>query len=64
MWVSKKKWNELNKKVADLETTIQDQQGFLVKHIKNHEKENKDFRKAISEVKESLNTDLTKLLSE
>lgn len=26
MWVSKRKWNELEKRVADLEIIVQDQQ--------------------------------------
>lgn len=26
MWVSKRKWNELEKRVADLERKVQDQQ--------------------------------------
>lgn len=33
MWVSKKKWNELEKRVADLEEKVQSQPKAIVQHI-------------------------------
>ena len=40
MWVSKKKWNELNKKIADLENRIQSQQEQIrnceKRYLRNH----------------------------
>lgn len=51
MWVSKKKWSELEKSVADLEEKIQSQQKILLEHMKDHEKENEDLKNIFKAIK-------------
>lgn len=33
MWISKKKWADLEKRVADLEKKVQDQQGVNIEEL-------------------------------
>lgn len=51
MWISKRRLTELEKRVADLERKVQDQQDFLRTHIHIHERENKEFFNTVEEVK-------------
>ena len=43
MWVSSKKWNAFEKRIADLEREVQSQRHALTKHLSDHEQENKDL---------------------
>ena len=50
MWISSKKLNNLEKKIAELEHEVQIQRNALIKHISDHEKEYAELRRIISNI--------------
>lgn len=50
VWVSRKKWELLNKKVADLEGQCRGQQEVMQQHLKQHKSENESYQKALKEI--------------
>lgn len=54
MWVSKKKVDGLEKKIAGLEYEIQAQRNALAKHLSDHEQENVELRHIIDDMKREL----------
>lgn len=52
MWVSKAEWNELNKKIAGLETQVHGQQKILLLHIQDHEESVAELKQIFNEIKE------------
>lgn len=55
MWISSKKSNDLEKKIAELEHEAQIQRNALIKHISDHEKENMELRRIISNINDIKN---------
>ena len=51
MWISKKKWEETDKKIAGLEKVIQNQQEILKEHIAEHEESVKELKDIIKTIK-------------
>lgn len=51
MRVSKAEWNELNKKIAGLETQVHDQQKILLLHIQEHEESVAELKQIFNEIK-------------
>lgn len=51
-WVSKKEWDELNKKIAGLEAKIHDQQKLFLLHIQEHEESVAELKQIFNEIKE------------
>ena len=51
MWISEKKWSEMNKKIADLEEGLQSQRDLFLMHLDAHEKENRELLKIIANIK-------------
>lgn len=45
---------ELQKKIAGLEKTVQNQQRVIQMHLEHHEQENKELKKIIKNIKEEL----------
>lgn len=54
MWVSKKRVDGLEKKIAGLEYEIQAQRDTLAKHLSDHEQENIELRNIIDNMKREL----------
>lgn len=54
MWISRKKWNEMQNKIADLEEQVQSQQKILIKHMDDHERENKELINILQGVKNEI----------
>ena len=54
-WVSKKEWDELNRRIADLEAKIHDQQNLLLLHIQDHEESVTELKQIFNEIKECHN---------
>lgn len=50
MWISSKRLNDLEQKLAELEHEVQIQRSALVKHISDHEQENTELRRIISNI--------------
>lgn len=50
----KKEWKKTENKIAALESLCQGQQEALLKHIKDHEQENKELKKILMQVKEEI----------
>lgn len=55
MWVSKEKWDKLNKKIAGLETQVRNQQEIILLHIQEHEESVVELKQIINGVKECYN---------
>lgn len=51
MWVSKKEWNSLQKKITDLEKETQSQRNALIKHLDDHTQENEELREILENIK-------------
>lgn len=51
MEVSKNKWNEMEKRLADLEGRVQGQQKIILLHIDAHRKENEELNRILSNIK-------------
>lgn len=47
MFVSKKRWQSLIKRIADLEVQVQSQQGIMIGHIKSDDVFNDEMRSLI-----------------
>lgn len=54
MWISKRKLEAIEKRVADLEQKVQSQQNTLVNHLSNHKQENDELRKIFADIKEEI----------
>lgn len=54
MWVSKKEWNNLQKRIADLELENQSQRNALIKHLDDHIQENEELREILGNIKKEL----------
>lgn len=54
MWIKKKKWKAMERKIADLEVQVQSQQKAIKYHLECHESEVAAFKEAISVVKKLL----------
>lgn len=53
MWISKKTFKELEKRIADLEGQVQGQQRIFKVHIENHQEENRDLHNIFNDIKNS-----------
>lgn len=53
MWISRKKWNALVKKIADLEVQVQSQQKCFKEHVNDHEQSVKELKDIIESIKYS-----------
>lgn len=62
MWISKRKWKSIEKRVADLEQNVQSQQNTLVKHLDNHKQENEELRKTFEKIKEEIYKGIAQIL--
>lgn len=51
MWVSKKRFYDLEKRTADLGLQVQSQQIMLLEHVKDHERENEDLKNIFKDIK-------------
>lgn len=51
MWISSKKWNDMNKKIAELERKARIQQEALTKHLSDSEQENLELKGILSELR-------------
>lgn len=51
MWISFKKWNDMNKKIAELEHKVRIQQEALTKHLSDSEQENLELKNILSELR-------------
>ena len=51
MWIKKKKWKAMEKKIADLEVQVQSQQKAIKYHLECHESEFAEFEEAIAVVR-------------
>lgn len=54
MWVSKKEWNSLQKKITDLENETQSQRDALIKHLNDHTQENEELCEILENIKKEL----------
>lgn len=54
VWISNKKWEDMEKRIAALEFTVQEQRTLMKKHIKMHEKENQELKEIIPQIKEEI----------
>lgn len=54
MWVSKKNWNALEKRIADLEVKTQSQQNAMLFHLESHGKENEELKAILENIREML----------
>lgn len=60
MWISKNKWKETEKKIADLEARLQSQQEAFKYHLECHKTENKEFKEAIYGIQKLFDVDFVK----
>lgn len=51
VWVPRKKWKELHRKIAGLETAFQNQQKLLKEHMNEHEESIRELKNIIKTVK-------------
>ena len=51
MQISQYEWNEMNKKIADIEEGLQSQRDLFLTHLDAHEKENRELLKIIANIK-------------
>lgn len=58
MWISSRKWKDLEKRIADLEREVQNHQNVLIKHLEDHEQENKDFRNILEGLKKEVEKEI------
>ena len=54
MWISKKKWKTLEKRIADLERKVQSQQELFKLHINNHEQSVSELKSIVDSLKRSI----------
>lgn len=54
MWVSKKRWETVNKRIAELEEKVQNYQIVLAKHVEEHERENEELKVILASLKGEL----------
>ena len=54
MWISKKKWQDLEKRIADLEKKVTNLQEFFQNHLEIHSEENAVFKSVIDETKKNM----------
>lgn len=52
MWVQKKKFDVLEKRIADLECQTQSQQNVMLLHLKCHDEESKELKAIFENIKE------------
>lgn len=52
MWVPKKKFDALEKRIADLECKTQSQQNAILLHLKCHDEESKELKAIFENIKE------------
>lgn len=62
MWISKKKWANMENRIADLEYEVQSQQLAFHMHLEAHKQENNDFHKALTNIKEELYKGMQQIL--
>lgn len=51
MWISRKKWNEMQNKIADLEEQVQSQQKIMKSHMNEHEKSVEELKEIVLDIK-------------
>lgn len=54
MWISKKRWQLLEKKIADLEVQVQSQREIMMVHMNDHENENNELKDILESVKKEI----------
>lgn len=57
MWISRKKWDSLEKKIAALEKRYQEQQEVLNEIIESRDEELKQMKIAFKEIKENIQSE-------
>lgn len=58
MWISRKKWNSLEKKIAALEKRYQEQQEVLNEIVESRDEELKQMKIAFKEIKENIQSEV------
>ena len=61
MWISKKKWEMAEKRIADLELQVQSQQEAIVEHLQTHIDEAERLKEALKETEYNLIKNLTSI---
>ena len=54
MWISKQKWEVLQKRIADLEQGVQSQQKAVLHHLNTHVDEAKQLKIALNDTETNL----------
>lgn len=64
MWISKKRWQLLEKKIADLEVQVQSQQEIMMEYMNGYENETNELKEVLENAKKEIYIGVQQIMEE